>query len=329
MGKLTMAQAVREALTEEMERDSEIFLIGEDIGVFGGSLGVTRGLIKKFPDRVLDTPICELGFVGLALGAAYAGMKPVAELMFADFIGVVFDYLMNQSTRNRYMTGMQEGGQDCCFVLRAPNGAGIRAGAQHSQTVEQFLLPIPGLTVVTPTFPADAKGLMKSALRGNDPVVFLEHKRLCFLPLEMPETEGEGLVPIGKANVVRQGSDVTVVGTQMMLLHALEAANALEKEGISAEVIDLRTVRPLDMETILTSVRKTGRLVLTNEAPVTGNIMAEIVCRVTEQAYGALKAAPVRVCAPDVPIPFAPNLEDAWMIQPDTIAAGIKKALGK
>ena len=324
----SMAQAVREALDEEMARDSSVFILGEDIGKHGGALGVTAGLYKKYPDRVLDTPICECGFTGLALGAAYAGMKPVVELMFADFIGVIFDYLMNQATRNRYMTGMQEGGRDCCFVLRAPNGAGVRGGAQHSQTVEQYLLPIPGLTVVAPSFPGDAKGLMKTALRGNDPVVFLENKLLFYKPMEI-EDSSDLLVPIGKAKVIREGKDVTVVGTQFMLHKALDAAEKLSKNRIDAEVIDLRTVKPLDTETILASVRKTGRLVLTNEGPTTGNIKAEIVCRVAEQAYNVLKAAPVRVCCPDTPIPFAPNLEDTWLIQSDDIARGILKAMGK
>ena len=323
----TMAQAVREALDEEMARDASVFLIGEDIGPHNGAFGVTAGLYKKYPDRVLDTPICECGFVGLALGAAYAGMKPVVELMFADFIGVVFDYLMNQATRNRYMTGMQEGGRDCCFVLRAPNGAGVRGGAQHSQTVEQYLLPIPGITVVAPSFPGDAKGLLKAALHGNDPVVFLENKMLCFMPMAMPESDE--IVPIGKAKVVREGKDVTVIGTQLMLHRALGAAEELSKKGIDAEVIDLRTIKPLDMETILASVRKTGRLVLTNEGPTTGNVMAEIVCRIAEEAHGALKAAPVRVCCPDTPIPFAPHLEDAWLVQQNDISAGIMKAMGK
>jgi len=324
----TMAQAMREALDEEMAHDPSVFLLGEDIGRNNGALGITAGMYEKYPDRVLDTPICECGFVGLALGAAYAGMKPVVELMFADFVGVVFDYLMNQATRNRYMTGMQEGAKDCCFILHAPNGAGIRAGAQHSQTVEQYLLPIPGLTVVAPSFPGDAKGLMKAALHGNDPVVFLENKLLCFMPMDMPENDDQ-IVPIGKANVVKEGKDVTVVGTQLMLHKALGAAKELAKQGIDAEVIDLRTIKPLDMETILASVRKTGRLVLTNEGPKTGNIMAEIVCRVAEAAYDVLKAAPIRVCCPDTPIPFAPNLEDAWLVQQNDIAAGIMKIMNK
>ena len=327
MGKsLTMAQAVREALIEEMTNDDEVFIVGEDIAELGGTFKVTAGLSKMFPGRVLDTPICECGFVGLALGASYAGMKAVTELMFADFVGVVFDYIMNQATRNRYMTGMQEGGRDCCFVMRAPNGAGIRAGAQHSQTVDQYLLPVPGLTVLAPSFPADAKGLMKSALRGNDPIIFLEHKKLNFMRFPVPEDD-DLLVPIGKANVVKEGRDVTVVGTQLMLHHALSAADELEKSGISAEVIDLRTIRPLDMETIIASVRKTGRLVLTNEGPKTGNIMAEIACGVAEEAFDALKAPPIRVCSPDTPVPFAPNLEDAWMIEPKDIADGIQKAM--
>lgn len=325
--RYTMAQAVKEALDEEMARDPSVFLLGEDIGKHNGAFKATAGLYQKYPDRVLDTPIAESGFVGLALGAAYAGMKPVVELMFADFIGIIFDYLMNQATRNRYMTGMQDGGKDCCFVLRAPNGAGVRGGAQHSQTVEQYLLPIPGLTVIAPSFPGDAKGLLKAALRGNDPVVFLENKLLYYIPMDMPD--GDELVPIGKARVVREGKDVTVIGTQLMLHRALEAAEALSQKGISAEVIDLRTIKPLDMDTVLTSVRKTGRLVLTNEGPKTGNVMAEIVCRIAEAGVDMLKTSPVRVCCPDTPVPFAPNLEDAWLVQSGDIAAGIKKVMEK
>lgn len=327
MKSITMGQAIAEAMEEEMLKDNEIFLIGEDIGPLGGSFGVTQGMYEKFPDRVLDTPIAETGIMGIALGAAYAGMKTIPELMFADFIGVVFDYLMNQATRNRYMTGMQEGGKDCCMVVRTPNGGGIRAGAQHSQTVEQYLMPIPGLKIVAPSTPADAKGLMKAALRQNDPVVFLENKLLNFTPGDVPEEEY--VTPIGVADVKREGKDVTVIATQMMVHKALGAAEELAKNGIEVEVIDPRTIKPLDMETIMTSVRKTGRVVLTNEAPVTGNIMSEIASLIVEEGFDILKTAPVKVCGPDTPIPFAPALEDEWLVSPEQIAAGVMKAMGK
>lgn len=327
MKNITMGQAIREALEEEMLRDDEIFLLGEDIGVLGGSFGVTQGMIEKFPDRVLDTPIAETGIMGVALGAAYAGMKSVPELMFADFISVVFDYLMNQATRNRYMTGMQEGGKDCCMVVRTPNGAGIRAGGQHSQTVEQYLMPIPGLKVVAPATPADAKGLMKAALRGKDPVVFLENKLLDFTPGPVPEEEY--IIPIGKADVKKEGKDVTIVATQMMVHKSLAAAASLAEEGIDVEVIDLRTVKPIDMETIMASVRKTGRVVLTNEAPTTGNIMSEIASRIVEEGFDVLKTAPIKVCGPDTPIPFAPALEDEWLRTDKDIVEAVKKVLNK
>lgn len=321
-----MKEAIREALEEEMIRDNEVFIIGEDVAEHGGCFGVTGDLCKKFPDRVIDSPIAELGIMGLSLGAAYSGMKAVPELMFADFISVIYDYLMNQATRNRYMTGMQEGGQDCCMVMRAPNGAGIRAGAQHSQCVEQYLMPIPGLKILTPATPADAKGMLKTALRGNDPVVFLEHKMLLGVKGPVPEDE-DYLVPIGKADVKREGTDVTIIANQMMTVKALKAAQLLEKDGISVEVVDLRSVKPLDMDTILKSVKKTGKVVLTNESPSTGNIMSEISTRIVAGAFADLKAAPVKVCAPDTPIPFATNLEDAWLRNEKDLVAAVKELM--
>lgn len=328
MKNLTIAEAVREALDEEMMRNDEVFILGEDIGVAGGTLGVTRGLHDKYPGRVLDTPIAETGILGIALGAAYAGMKAVAEIMYADFIGVVYDYVLNQATKNRYMTGMQEGGKDCCMVLRAPCGAGFRKGSQHSQCIEQLLMPIPGITIITPATAADAKGLMKSALRGNDPVVFLEHKVLNFAKSDVPEDE-DYLLPIGKAVVKREGTDVTIVANQMMLLKSLKAAEELATLGINAEVVDLMTVKPIDMETIMTSVRKTGYVVLANEASSTGNIMSEIANRIVTEGFDILKAAPVKVCGPDTPTPFTPNLEDVWIRSDKDVVEAVKTLLGK
>ena len=325
MREITVMEAIREALDEEMQNDERVFILGEDVGAFGGCFGVTGDLYQKYPDRVLDTPIAETGIMGMALGAAYAGLKPVPELMFSDFLTVVFDYVANQISKNRYMTGMQEGGTDACMVLRAPNGAGVRAAGQHSQCMEQYLMPIPGIKIAVPTTPYDAKGMMKYALRGNDPVVFLEHKMLYNLTGEVPE--GDYVVPLGLADVKKEGSDVTVIATQMMLVKAIEAAKELEKEGISVEVIDPRSVKPLDMDTIMASVEKTKRVVLVNEAPTTGNVMTEIGQLITEQAFDILQAPPVRVCGPDTTIPFSPALEDKWIRNKDHIIEGIKKAL--
>ncbi len=325
MREITVAEAIREALTEEMERNPEVFVFGEDVGAFGGCFGVTAGLYEKFPDRVIDTMIAETGILGIATGAAYAGMKPVPEIMFSDFFSVCFDYLFNQAPKNRYMTGMQEGGKDAGFVLRCPNGAGVRAAAQHSQCIEQFLMPVVGLKIAIPSTPADTKGMLKYAIRGNDPVVFLEHKMM--YGVKGPVPDGDHLVPFASADVKREGTDVTVVATQMMVHKSLAAAETLAKEGISVEVIDPRSLKPLDFKTILASVKKTRRIVLVNEAPKTANALTEIGLRVTEEAFDYLEAPPVRVCAPDTPIPFSPVLEDEWIRKESDIIEGIKKAL--
>jgi pyruvate/2-oxoglutarate/acetoin dehydrogenase E1 component len=325
MREITVAEAIREALAEEMAKDERVFVLGEDVGLYGGCFGVTGDLYKKFPDRVLDTMIAETGIVGLALGAAYSGLKPVPELMFSDFMTVVFDYLANQISKNRYMTGMQEGGKDACFVLRAPNGAGTRAAGQHSQCMEQYVMPIPGIKIALPSTPYDAKGMMKYALRGNDPVIFLEHKML--YPIKGPVPDEDYVVPFGSADIKRAGNDVTVIATQMMVHKSLAAAEDLAKEGISVEVVDPRTLKPLDMKTILASVKKTKHVVLVNEAPKTGNAMTEIGQRIVEQSFDYLEAPPIRVCGPDTPIPFSPVLEDMWIRNKDHIIDGIREVL--
>ncbi len=325
MREITVAEAIREALTEEMERNPEVFVFGEDVGAFGGCFGVTAGLYEKFPDRVIDTMIAETGILGIATGAAYAGMKPVPELMFSDFFSVCVDYLFNQAPKNRYMTGMQEGGKDAGFGLRAPNGAGTRAAAQHSQCVEQVLMPVVGLKIAIPSTPADYKGMLKYAIRGNDPVVFLEHKMM--YGVKGPVPDGDHLEPYASADVKREGTDDTVEATQMIVHKSLAAAETLAKEGISVEVVDPRSLKPLDFKTILASVKKTRRIVLVNEAPKTANALTEIGLRVTEEAFDYLEAPPVRVCAPDTPIPFSPVLEDEWIRKESDIIEGIKKAL--
>lgn len=325
MREITMAAAIREALREEMRKDNEIYLLGEDIGAYGGAMGVTGDLFKEFPERVLDTPISECGIMGIAIGGAYSGMKMVPEIMYADFLSVCFDYLLNQVSKNRYMTGMQEGGKDACMVLRTPTGTGLRAAAQHSQCMEQFLIPIPGLKIVAPSTPYDAKGLLKAALRGNDPVVFLEHKMLYYTPGPVPEEDY--IIPLGQADVKREGTDVTVIASQQMVNRSLAAAETLAKEGIQIEVVDPRCFNPLDMDTILKSVHKTKRVVLVNEASGTGNAVNEIYVRIMDEAFSELKAAPVKVCGPDTPIPFAPQLEDMWTRDENDIIEGIRKAL--
>jgi pyruvate/2-oxoglutarate/acetoin dehydrogenase E1 component len=323
--EITVAEAIREALTEEMERNPEVFVFGEDVGAFGGCFGVTTGLYDKFPDRVIDTMIAETGILGIATGAAYAGMKPVPEIMFSDFFSVCFDYLFNQAPKNRYMTGMQEGGKIAGFVLRAPNGAGFRSAAQHSQCVEQFMMPVVGLKIAIPSTAADYKGMLKYAIRGNDPVIFLEHKSLYGMTGPVPD--GDHLVPFASADIKREGNDVTVVATQMMVHKSLAAAETLAKEGINIEVVDPRSLKPLDMKTILASVKKTKHLVLVNEAPKTANALTEIGLRVVEEAFDYLEAPPVRVCGPDTPIPFSPVLEDAWIRSEADIIEGVRKAL--
>lgn len=325
MRKITVAEAIREALTEEMERDESVFLFGEDVGEFGGCFGVTAGLKAKFPDRIKDTMIAETGIMGIALGAAYSGMKPVPEIMFSDFMTVCFDYFVNQSSKNRYMTGMQKGGKNGGLVVRAPNGAGFRSAAQHSQCMEAYFMHIPGLKIAIPSTAYDTKGMLKYAIKGNDPVLFLEHKSLYTIKGEVPEEEYT--VPFASADIKREGSDVTIVATQFMVHKALNAAEKLSEEGIEVEIIDPRSLKPLDMDTIIDSVKKTHRLVLVNEAPKTANALVEIGFQVVENALEHLEAAPVRVCAPDTPIPFSPALEDIWLRDEDDIIAGVKKAM--
>lgn len=329
MRQITVAQAIREALSEEMERDPKVFVMGEDVGAFGGCFGVTMGLYNKYPDRVLDTMIAETGILGLSLGAAYSGMRPVAELMFSDFLTVGFDYFVNQAGKNRYMTGMQEGGDKCCWVVRLPNGSGTRAAGQHSQCMEGFLMHSLGIKIAIPSTPRDTKGMLKYALRGNDPVAFFEHKMLYGVKGPVPDASEDELIPFCSADIKREGTDVTVVATQLMVYRSLEAAEKLAEEGISVEVIDPRSLKPLDMPTILASVKKTGRLVLVNEAPTFANALTEVGLEVVEQGMEYLKAAPVRVCGPNTPIPFSPVLEDMWTVDVGEIEAGIKKVMGK
>ena len=323
MRQISFSEATLEAMTEEMQRDSKVFIMGEDIAAQGGIFGQFKGLPQKFgKDRVLDTPISETAIVGAGVGAAMAGMRPVVDMHFADFIGVCMDEILNQMAKARYMFGGQ-----CSMplVLRAPDGIIRSAAAQHSQSLEAFFLHIPGIKVVIPSNPADAKGLLKAAIRSEDPVLYFEHKGL--FPLKGPVPEGEHIVPIGQAAVSREGSDVTLVSYSMMMHRVLEAAEALEKEGISAEVIDLRTISPLDMETIYKSVAKTHRLVVVHEAVRTGGVGAEIAARVAEEMMDDLDAPIRRLGAPFVPVPFSPSLERLVKITPEQICQAVREIL--
>jgi len=309
MRELTYREAIREALREEMRRDASVFLMGEDIATYGGIFKVTDGLLAEFgPERIFDTPLSESAIVGAAVGAAVMGMRPVAELMFADFTTVAMDALVNHAAKMNYMSG---GETSAPLVVRMAYGAGPRWGSHHTQSIESWLTNVPGLTIVMPTTPHDAKGMLKAAIRTPNPVVFLEHKLLYGKKGEVPETDY--LVPIGKADVKRPGDAVTIVATGLMVDRALGAARTLAAEGISAEVIDLRSIQPLDEETILASVEKTGRLVIVHETPVRGGFGGEIAAVVANKALGFLDAPIQRVGAPWTPVPFGQILVDTYV----------------
>lgn len=321
MRELTYAQAINEALAQNMERDERVFLMGEDIGKYGGIFQVTAGLLDKFgPERVIDTPISEAGFVGAAVGAAMTGMRPVVEIMFIDFTTVCMDMIVNQMAKIHYMFG---GRGKVPMVLRTNIGAGRGAAAQHSQSFHAFFVHIPGLVVVTPSSPYDAKGLLNTAILDDNPVVFVEHKKL--YAMKGPVPEDYYTIPFGRAEIKRTGKDVTLVATHEMVNRALRIADGCAKEGIDLEIIDLRTLRPLDKETILDSVRKTGRLIVADEGPVTCGIHAEIAALVSEEAIQYLQAPILRVGSPDTPVPFSPPLEQIYIPDEEDIVAAVRK----
>jgi pyruvate dehydrogenase E1 component beta subunit len=330
---ISYQQAIAEALAQEMERDPTVVIMGEDIAggmgapgeddAWGGVLGVTKGLYAKFPGRVIDTPISESAYVGAAAGAAAAGLRPIAELMFVDFLGVCLDQIFNQAAKFRYMFG---GKAKTPMVIRTMYGAGIRAASQHSQALYPVFTHIPGLKVVLPSNPYDAKGLLIQAIRDDDPVIFLEHKVLYTLEGDVPEESYT--IPFGEASVVREGDDVTVVALGRMVQLAEQAADALSGEGISVEIVDPRTTSPLDEDTILESVESTGRLVVVDESGPRCGMAADIVARVAQEAWGELKAAPRMVTPPHTPVPFSPVLEDAYVPTPESIAAAIRETTG-
>ena len=323
MAIITYREAVKEALREEMRRDERVFMLGEDIGIYGGALGVTAGMIEEFgPERIRNTPISEAAIAGTAVGAAAMGMRPVAEIMYMDFTTLSMDQLVNQAAKIRYMFG---GKAKIPMVLRTQGGAGRCNAGQHSQSLEAWFVHIPGLYVIQPSTPYDAKGLLKSAIRDDNPVIFIEHKMIYATKGEVPE--GEYLVPIGVADVKREGTDVTIVATSMMLFSALEAAAELAKGGIEAEVVDPRTLFPLDIETILNSVKKTNHLVIVHEANERCGVGAEIAAQVADKGFDYLDAPIKRVCGPNSVIPYNQHLERLFIPSVEGIVKAAKGIL--
>ncbi len=334
MSKKSYRQAINEALAQEMRRDPTVVIMGEDTAggmgapgeddAWGGPLGVTKGLMTEFGrGRVLDTPITESAFIGAAAGAAATGLRPVAELMFVDFMGVCFDQIFNQAAKFRYMFG---GKAVTPLVVRMMYGAGIRAASQHSQCLYPIFTHIPGLKVVIPSSPYEAKGLLIQSIRDDDPVMFFEHKTMYDDEEEVPDEAYT--IPFGEANLVREGEDITLVAIGRMVKLAVEVADKLEGEGIGCTVIDPRTISPLDDESILESVEETGRLVVVDEASPRCNVATDISALVAQEAFGSLKAPIKMVTPPHTPVPFAPELEDLYVPTPDRIEAAVREVLG-
>ncbi len=326
MREITIRDALREAILEEMQRDKSVFLLGEDIGRYwGGAFGVTKGLAEEFGDeRVRDTPISESAIIGVGVGAAITGMRPIAEIMFGDLSALAMDQICNQAAKIRYMFGGQA---NVSLVIRTPFGAGVNIASHHSQSLEAWFMHTPGLRVAVPSTPYDAKGLLKTAIRGNDPVLFVEHKLL--YPVKGMIPEEDYVVPFGVAEVKRDGSDASVVATLYMIHKALAAAEQLGKEGISVEVVDPRTLAPLDRQTVVKSVKKTGRLVVVSEDCKTAGISAEIAATVAEDALDYLDAPIKRVAEPDTPIPFSPTLEKFVIPDERSIVKAVKEIVSK
>ncbi|MGG5291020.1 alpha-ketoacid dehydrogenase subunit beta [Pseudomonas shirazensis] len=330
--KISYQQAINEALAQEMRRDSTVFIIGEDVAggagapgeqdAWGGVLGVTKGLYHQFPGRVLDAPLSEIGYVGAAVGAATQGLRPVCELMFVDFAGCCLDQILNQAAKFRYMFG---GKAVTPLVMRTMVGAGLRAAAQHSQMLTSLWTHIPGLKVVCPSSPYDAKGLLIQAIRDNDPVIFCEHKLLYSMQGEVPEELYT--IPFGEANYLRDGNDITLVTYGRMVHLAMEAANNLARQGIDCEVLDLRTTSPLDEDSILESVEKTGRLVVIDEANPRCSLATDISALVAQKAFAELKGPIEMVTAPHTPVPFSDALEDLYIPDAAKIEAAVRKVM--
>jgi len=329
---ISMKDAVNEAIDQEMGRDPTVIMMGEDIvggagadgedDAWGGVLGVTKGLKAKYPNQMIDTPLSESAYIGSAVGAATCGLRPIAELMFVDFLGVCFDQVFNQAAKFRYMFG---GKAETPVVIRAMCGAGFRAAAQHSQMLSPIVTHVPGLKVVCPSNAYDTKGLMIQAIRDNDPVIFLEHKNLYASECDVPEEPYA--IPFGEANIAREGKDVTIVTYGLMVQKSLEAADILKKDGIDVEVIDLRTLSPIDMDTVIESVEETGRLVCVDEASPRCSIATDVSACVARDAFKALKAPIEMVTPPHSPVPFSPSLEDLYIPTADRIADAVRKTM--
>jgi len=323
MTLLTTAQALNNALAIKMAEDSRVFCLGEDVGRLGGDFGVTKDLFAEYGgERVRDTPLSEAAIVGTAVGAALVGMRPVAEIMFADFIGECFDQMVNNAAKMYYMF---DGQYKASIVVRAACGGGFGGGPHHSQQVEGWFMNVPGLVIVAPTNAYDAKGLMVTCIEDDNPILFLEHKALYYKKAEVPE--GKYTVPLGKAKVVREGKDVTLVTCMKTVYDCLDTAEALSKEGYSAEVIDLRTLRPWDHQTVLESVRRTGRAVVVNEAPGVGGLATDVSAVISEEAFHDLKAPVERVCGLDTPVPFSVSLEKLVLPDRDKVIVAVRKVL--
>jgi pyruvate dehydrogenase E1 component beta subunit len=321
---MTVREALRDAMAEEMRRDPEVFLMGEEVAEYQGAYKVSQGLLEEFGERrVIDTPISEHGFTGLGVGAAMAGLKPIVEFMTWNFAMQAMDQIVNSAAKTRYMSGGQ---MHCPIVFRGPNGAAARVAAQHSQEYASWYAHVPGLKVIAPFTAADHKGLLKSAIRDPSPVIFLENELVYGQAFPVP-TEGDWIVPIGRARIARPGEHVTVTAYSQMVHVALAAAAALEAEGISAEVIDLRTIRPLDIDTIIASVEKTNRFVSVEEGWPFAGIGSELAATVMERAFDFLDAPPVRVSSKDVPMPYAANLERLTLPQPEDVVAAVKSVM--
>jgi len=324
MRELFYSEAIKEAMTQEMEANSKVFLIGEDVGVYGGAFGLTFGMIEKFgPNRVIDTPISEQAIVGMGIGAALMGMRPIVEIMFSDFLLLAMEQIANQAAKIHYMFG---GKANVPMVIRTPGGGGTGAGAQHSQSLEAILFHIPGLKIIMPSTPYDAKGLLLSAIKDPSPVIMLEHKLLYKkIKGDVPEQRYE--IELGKADIKRKGRDITVVATSLMVHKALAVAEKLAREGIEIEVIDPRTIKPLDLDMIIDSVKKTNKLVLVEEACYSGGFTSFIASEVASKAFDWLDGPIIRVTGLDSPIPYSAVLENTIIPNEERIEEGIRRAI--
>ncbi len=326
MREITYAQALKEAMSEEMRRDENIIFLGEDIGVYGGAFGVSRGMLEEFgEERIRDTPISELAITGCAAGAAMTGLRPIVEIMFSDFITLAMEQLVNQAAKNRFQFGGQA---SVPMVLRAPGGSGTGAAEQHSQSLEAWVCHVPGLKVVIPSTPYDAKGLLKASIRDNNPVVFLEQKLLYRTKGEVPEVEDEYIVPLGKADIKRSGTDVTIITYGRMVQRCLAVAEQFAQNGVEIEVIDIRTLVPLDRECLIRSAKKTGKVLVVHEACQTGGYGGELVSTIVDSdAFFYLDAPVKRLGGLDVPIPYNPNLEAQVVPTEEKITAAVRQLL--